>query len=44
MNKCFILSLEKYLVQICLIVFEINAPLIPKNDIIEPKARLLFSS
>jgi len=29
------------LAQIHLVVFEKNAPLIPKNDITEPKARLL---
>jgi len=29
------------LAQIRLVVFEINAPLIPKNDITEPKAKRL---
>jgi len=42
MNKCFLLNLKnKNLAQIRLVVFEKNAPLIPKNDITEPKARLL---
>jgi len=44
MNKCFLLNLEKKLAQIRLVVFEKhvkNAPLIPKNDVTEPKARLL---
>jgi len=43
MNKCFLLNPEKILAQIRL-VFEKNAkiaPLIPKNDVIESKARLL---
>jgi len=41
MNKCFLLNPEKTLAQIRLVVFEKNAPLIPKNDVTEPKARLL---
>jgi len=43
MNKCFLLNPEKKknLAQIRLDVFEKNAPLIPKNDVTEPKARLL---
>jgi len=41
MNKCFLLNPKKNLAQICLIVFEKNSPLIPKNDVTEPKARLL---
>jgi len=41
-NKCFLLNPEKNLAQIRLVVFEINAPLIPKNDVTEPKARLLY--
>jgi len=44
MNKCFLPNPEKNLVQIRLVVFEKNtktAPLIPKNDVTEPKARLL---
>jgi len=41
MNKCFLLNPEKNLTQICLVVFEKNAPLIPKNMVTEPKARLL---
>jgi len=31
MNKCFLLNLEKNLAQIRLVVYEKNAPLIPKN-------------
>jgi len=41
-NKCFI---EKNLAKIRLVVIEKNvknAPLIPKNDVTEPKARLLL--
>jgi len=37
-------KLKKILSQICLVIFEenaINASLIPKNDVTEPKARLL---
>jgi len=41
MNKCFLLTLKKSLTQIRLVLFEKNAPLILKNDVIEPKARLL---
>jgi len=41
MNKYFLLNPEKKLAQIHLVVFEKNAPLIPKNDITEPKARKL---
>jgi len=41
MNKCFLQNPEKNLMQILLIVFEKNASLIPKNDVTEPKARLL---
>jgi len=42
MNKCFLLNPEKKnLAQIRLVVFEKNAPLIPKNDVTEPKARRL---
>jgi len=44
MNKCFLLNPEKKLAQIRLDVFEKNtknAPLIPKNDVIESKARLI---
>jgi len=41
MNKCFILNPEKNLAQIRLVVFEKNAPLILKNDVTEPKGRLL---
>jgi len=33
---------EKNLAQIRLVVFEKNAPLIPKTDVTEPKARLLL--
>jgi len=44
MNKRFILNPEKNLAQIRLVVFEKNTKkrtLIPKNDVTEPKARLL---
>jgi len=41
MNKCFFLSPEKKMAQFRLVVFEKNAPLILKNDVTEPKARLL---
>jgi len=41
MNKCFFLNPEKKLAQIRLVVFEINAALIPKNDVTEPKAERL---
>jgi len=34
--KFFLLNLEKNLAQIRLVVFEKNAPLIPKNDVTEP--------
>jgi len=42
MNKRFLLNHEKILAQIRLVIFEINATLIPKNDVTEPKARLLY--
>jgi len=41
MNKVFSSTLKKILAQIRLVVFEINAPLFPKNDVTEPKARML---
>jgi len=41
MNKCFLLNPEKKLALIRLVVFEKNAPLIPKNDVNAPKVRLL---
>jgi len=44
MNKCFLLNPEKNLAQICLAFSrktQKNAPLIPTNDVNEPKARLL---
>jgi len=43
MKKCFLLNPKENLVQIRLVVFEKDAPLIPKNDVTEPrlKARLL---
>jgi len=46
MKKCFLRNPEKKkkLAQIRLVVFEKNAknaPLIPKNDVTEPNARLL---
>jgi len=37
MNKYFLVNPEKNLAQIRLVIFEINAPLIPKNDITEPR-------
>jgi len=37
LNKCFLLNSKKNLAQICLIVFEKNAPLISKNDITKSK-------
>jgi len=43
-NKCILLNPEKDLAQIRLVVFKKNAknpPLIPKNDVTVPKARLL---
>jgi len=43
-NKCFLQNPEKNLAKICFVVLEKNAknaPLIPKNDVTEPKARLL---
>jgi len=43
-NKCFLLNPEKNLAQIHLVIFKKNAkntPLILKNDVTEPKARLL---
>jgi len=39
-NKCFLLNPEKK-AQIRLVIFEKNALLIPKNDVTDPKARLL---
>jgi len=44
MNKCFLLNPEKNLAHIRLVLFEKNAKtrtLIPKNNVTEPKARLL---
>jgi len=41
MIKCFLLNPEKRLAEIRFVVFEKNAPLIPKNNVTEPKARLL---
>jgi len=41
MDKCFLLNPEKNLAQIRLIVFKKNTPLIPKNDVTEPKNRRL---
>jgi len=43
MNKHFLLNHEKNLVQIRLVVFEKNAPLIPKNDVTEPKASIVLN-
>jgi len=46
MNKCSLLNFEKNLalILIRLVVFEKNAPLIPKNDVTEPKVRRLGHS
>jgi len=44
MNKCFLINPEKKFGADPLVVFEKNAKkhtLIPKNDVTEPKARLL---
>jgi len=41
MNKCFLLNPEKKLAPICLAVFEKNTPLIPKNNVTEPKVRII---
>jgi len=43
MNKCYLLikALKKKLAQIRLVVFQKNVPLIPKNDVTEPKVRRL---
>jgi len=41
MNKCFLLNPEKNVAQIRLVVFEKKAPLIQKNEVTDPKARLL---
>jgi len=40
-NKCFLLNPEKNLAQIRLVVFEKNVPLIPKNDVTDPKTKRL---
>jgi len=42
MNKCFLLNPEKNFAQIHLVIFEKNAIQYPKNDVTEPKARLLL--
>jgi len=42
MNKCFLLNPEKNLAQIRFVVVKINTPLILKNDVTEPNARLLY--
>jgi len=34
---CFLLNPKKNLAQIRLVVFEKNVPLIPKNDVTEPR-------
>jgi len=44
MNKCFLVNPEKKLAHIHIVVFDKNAkdaPTLPKNDVTEPKARLL---
>jgi len=38
-EQVFLLNPKKKLVQIRFVVFEINSPLIPKNDVTELKAR-----
>jgi len=38
MYKCFLLNPEKNLAQIRIVIFEKNAPLIPKNDVTEPNS------
>jgi len=46
MNKCFLLNPENNLAQIRLVVFEKTQKmhtLIPKNDVTEPKAMLLYN-
>jgi len=40
-NKCFLLNPEKEIGTDPFCVFEKNAPLIPKNDVTEPKVRRL---
>jgi len=40
-TSCFLLNPEKNLMQIRLVIFDNNTPLIPKDDVTEPKARLL---
>jgi len=42
MNKCFLLHLEKRFGTNRLVFFEKNAPLISKNNVTKPKARLLY--
>jgi len=42
MNKCFLLNLGKKFAQIHLVVFEKNTLRFRKNDVTEPKARLLY--
>jgi len=42
-NKCYLLNPEKNFAQIHLVVFEKNAPSIPKNDVTDSKATLLKS-
>jgi len=47
MNKCFLINPEKNLAQIRLVVFKKNAknaPLIPENDVTEPKVRKYLGS
>jgi len=41
MNKCFLLNPEKIWHRFVLSFSRKNAPLIPKNDVTEPKARLI---
>jgi len=42
-NKCFLLTPKKIMAQIVFKKNEKAAPLIPKNDVIEPKDRKLGS-
>jgi len=41
MNNCFLLNPEEKFGANPSVVFKINEPLIPKNDVTDPKARLL---
>jgi len=41
LNKCFLLNSKKIFAQIHVVVFEKNTLQFRKNDVTEPKARLL---